>query len=185
VSPDDKQKLKLLLVATAAYYGARIPDDALALYAEDLEDLPLESIQSALRDLRRDPKTTRLPLPAVIRQKLAPEALSDEDLAIEAVNRIFQAVARFGWPNPVAAREMIGEVGWRVVEMDGGWQTVCRELNEDNKVGYRAQWKGLALVQIRRARMGIVGGPSLPAPDMASHVRGLLKSMPPEPGESS
>ena len=177
MTQDEKQHLKALLVAMALYYGQEIADAALGLYVEDLEDLALADVQRVLRELRRDPKTTRMPLPAVVRARIVPEAMSDEDLAIEAVNRIFEAVARWGWNNAARAKLMIGELGWKVVEMDGGWLTVCQELTEDNKGTFRAQWKGLALVQIRRAKAGILEAPRLPQASVLP-ISGFLKQMP-------
>lgn len=154
-------ELKTLILAMTAYYGQQIPDEVIAMYAEDLSDLPIEAVRHAMSELRRDPKVTRFPLPAVIRDRIQP-ADTDEMNAQEAVSRVIQAVGRFGWTNGPAAREFVGDLGWKIVERDGGWQTVCQSLNEENLGVYRAQWKGLALTLLRRAKLGLVDGPSLP-----------------------
>lgn len=162
MSPAEQQQLKALIVATALYYGQEIPDPALKLYVEDLADLPFAVVAEAIKQVRRDPKTTRFPLPAVIRDKIAP-AETDELQAMEAAARIPEAVSRFGWNNPGPARLFIGELGWVVVQRDGGWSNVCQVLNEDNLGTLKAQWRNLALGELKRARMGILHeAPSLP-----------------------
>jgi hypothetical protein len=44
----------------------------LCLYVEDLADLPFDAVMGAIKRLRRDPKITRFPLPAIIRDRVAP-----------------------------------------------------------------------------------------------------------------
>jgi hypothetical protein len=164
VTAQEIQQLKALIVATALYYGQTIPDNVLALYVEDLADLPFLGVAAAIRDVRRDPKTTRFPLPAVIRARLMP-APSDEGEAQEAVSRLIAAVSKFGWVQPKAAREFMGELAWTVVEREGGWSNVCSELNESNIGMLRAQWRDLAESLSARSRAGTLNTPpALPKP---------------------
>lgn len=153
MSPQEIRQLKALLVATSMYYGQEFRDEVINLFVEDLCDLPFESVVQAIKEARRDPRTTRFPLPAVIRGKIE-TGPSDEDQAIEAVSRIVAAVSRFGWNNPDRAKLFIGGLGWRVVEMEGGWTTVCETLNNDNIGTLRAQWRGIAKSSIARAKAG-------------------------------
>lgn len=67
---DVKKELKILIIQTLGYYGQEVSDDVLRMYAEDLADLPLDAVRTALMVLRRDPKVTRFPLPGVIRAKI-------------------------------------------------------------------------------------------------------------------
>lgn len=150
---EEKAQLMLLISGTSAYYGQELRDDVLALYVEDLEDLSFAHVAAAIKAVRRDPKTTRFPLPALIRDKIAPQPTEENDAA-EAAARIAGAVRRYGWTNSDRAREYIGELGWRVVQLDGGWQNVCETLTEDNLGTYRAQWRGLALSVVRRVKAG-------------------------------
>lgn len=162
MTPQEVAKLKLLIIGTSKYYGQQVQDDVLALYVEDLEDLPFELVVQAFKDVRRDPKTTRFPLPALIRDRIAP-ANTDENDAQAAVNRVIEAVSRFGWSNPDRAEAFIGELGWRVVRSDGGWRQVCEALTSENLNTSRAQWRTLALALIRRSRMGTLDtAPALP-----------------------
>lgn len=163
MSPQEKQQLKALIVATGLYFGHEIPDSVLPLYVEDLADLNFADVTRAIGEARRDPRTTRFPLPAVIRAKLTP-SVSDEDVAAEAAARITGAVRMYGNTNADRARKYIGELGWRVVQLDGGWQNVCETLTQDNLGTFRAQWRNLALTTARQAKLGTLKevGPALP-----------------------
>jgi hypothetical protein len=177
MSPLEIQQLKALIVATAMYYGHALPDQVLALYLEDLADLPFAAVVDAIKEARRDPKTTRFPLPAVIRAKIAPVE-SDDDLAIEAVSRVVAAVSRYGWCNSERARDFVGELGWRVVEMEGGWKTVCETLTQDNIGTLRAQWRNLARSSITRGKAGTLDvAPRLPEPKRGGELIRLGESM--------
>lgn len=179
----EKQQLKALVVATAMYYSQDIPDTVLEMFVEDLEDLPFIAVAQALKDVRRDPKTIRCPLPALIRNRIQP-AETDENQALAAVSRVISAVSRFGWNNAGQAREYIGELGWSLVQLDGGWMTVCETLNQDNLGTMRAQWRQLAMSQIQRAKSGTINqAPALPVSVMDGLVglpnfQKLLQEMP-------
>jgi hypothetical protein len=168
------QQLKALIVATSSYYGHQIPDQVLLLYVEDLADLPFPAVAQAIRDVRRDPRTTRFPLPAVIRARIQP-APTDEGEAQEAVSRLIDSVARFGWTNGAAAKAHMGELAWLVVQREGGWQNVCANLNQDNLGMTRAQWRQLAMSLLSRAKAGTLGqAPSLPAPNAGAKMPALI-----------
>jgi hypothetical protein len=156
VTQEEKQALKKLLLAMARYYGQEIEDDALLLHVEDLADLPFQRVVLAMKEVRRDPKTTRLPLPAVIRARIEPSR-SDEGLAIEAASRITSAVSRYGWTNESRARGYVGELGWLVVELNGGWLSICETLTADNLGTFRAQFRQLALSQLQSSAPSDIG----------------------------
>jgi hypothetical protein len=158
------QMLKKLLVATAAYYGQQVPDNVLALYVEDLADLPFVDVARVLREIRRDPKTTRCPLPAAIRAKLRPVD-TDEGIALAAVTRMIEAVSRYGWNNTEKAKEFCGELAWSIVTADGGWMKVCENLDPETLGVARAQWAKMALNNLHRSRAGTLrSAPALPGP---------------------
>ena len=163
MTPDEIQKLKALIIATAMYFGHEIPDAVLPLYAEDLSDLPFDDVYRAIGEIRRDPRTTRFPLPAAIREKALP-GMNPESAALEAVSRVIRAVSRVGPYDLERARAMVGELGWEIVIREGGWENVCQVLTFDNETSLRAQWRNLALSVIDRARAGLTEAPSLPSP---------------------
>lgn len=156
---DEAQKLKLLFLATAAYYSHEVKDAALALYVEDLADLPYEAVAGALAALRRDPKTRRCPLPADIRAKLTPESDPEAEATVIA-GRILAAISRIGPYNVAAARQAIGEVGWQVVEGSGGWENLCQIDNDDIGI-HRAQWRSHAKALLQRGNVTPIR-PALP-----------------------
>lgn len=161
----EKQQLKAILVATALYYGQEIADSALALFVEDLEDLPFPQIVQALKEIRRDPKTTRLPLPAVIRAKLNPE-VDERSQAVMVSNSIWDAVGKFGWPNPDRAKAFLGELAWTTVERGGGWLNICQDANQSEPSIMKAQIRDLAVAVIQSAKSGQLHRlPELPKPE--------------------
>lgn len=172
------QRIKALIVATSAYYGQKLDDHVVAMYAEDLVDLPVEQIERVLKEVRRDPKTTRFPLPAIIRDRLTP-AITPENEALESVSRIIAAVSNIGPYQLERAKEFIGTLGWEVVKAEGGWENVCMNLTDDNVGMLRAQWKHLALAKIARAKNGLTDtAPALPAPSGPINLTKLLPEMP-------
>ena len=80
----------------------------------------------------------------------------DSDNAREAAERIVHAVSRYGWSNLTLAKEYIGELGWKCVEMQGGWQTVCSEVTHENQGFLKAQYREYCRTLIHRGRKGIL-----------------------------
>jgi hypothetical protein len=136
---EERQQLKALFVATSLYYGQEIHDQALELYVSDLEDLPFAGVTQAMKDLRREVKTTRCPLPAAIRAKLNPTVDPEAHAALIS-NEIVEAIGRVG---PYYTPEFSPEAA-EVVRLEGGWQRVCEVVTNDNLSIYKAQWRQLA-----------------------------------------
>lgn len=80
----------------------------------------------------------------------------DSDLAIEAANRVVEAMTKFGWNNPGDAQKFLGEIGWYVVNRNGGWKALCENVQSRDIQIYRAQFRELALSAIRRHRLGLL-----------------------------
>lgn len=161
---NSRPELIALIIATSAYYGQKLEDLVVQMYADDLSDLPLEQVRAAIAQLRRDPKINRFPLPATIRDRIHPADTLEAD-AREAASRIIQCVSSCGPYQPLEARSRIGSLGWYVVERMGGWWNVCEMLTYDNMAGLQAQWRELAISAYKRAQMGTLNiPPSLPEP---------------------
>lgn len=139
MTADEKQRLKALFVATGVYYGHEIPDQALRLYVTDLEDLPFAEVEHAIGSLRRDPKTQRCPLPAMIRARVQPE-LDSESQAVLVSSEIVEAIGRVG---PYRIPELSPEA-MEVIRLEGGWKRLCEVVTNDNLSFYKAQWRQLA-----------------------------------------
>lgn len=154
----EKQVLKERLLATALYFSQELDDSAVQLFVEDLEDLDFHTVLETLKQLRRDPKTTRLPLPAIIRARIQPPE-SDEDESKQAAARILMAIGKFGWSNSEQAKQFIGRLGWEVVQYQGGWTRVCELVDDNNFNSFQAQWRDLAGSIRRRAAAGLHNTP--------------------------
>lgn len=153
------QQLKAYLALTAAYYGKQLDDAVIAMYAEDLADLPLAEVKRAIVLLRRDESIRHCPLPAQIRARLAP-AETAEDQARIAEASVHLAISRFGWNNPELAKEHMGELAWEGVKRSGGWREVCEQA--DGGIS-RAQMRNLLEAIYRSAQAGrLEERPALP-----------------------
>lgn len=136
------QVVKSEYVTLARYYRTILPNDLVQMYAEDLEDLPLDAVTQAMVKLRRQPGRRTLPLPADIREACAPGAVTGR--AQDIAGRIGEAISRFGYTHPQAAREYIGTVGWAVCERMGGWTHICNTLTADRMGTFHAQCREMA-----------------------------------------
>lgn len=158
MTDEEKKRLKTIIVTTGMLFGKEYTDETLLMIVEDLSDLNFHQVSEAYKHCRSDHRRKQAPFPAEIRNMLHPIEL-DEDEAREAAARIIAGVSKFGWPNQTAAREFIGELGWCVVERQGGWQTICAELTDENVGMLQAQFRELAASMRRRAKIGIFNIP--------------------------
>lgn len=141
----EKQQLKALYVATSLYYGYDLPDEALKLYVEDLNDLPYQDVARAIGEIRRDPKNNRCPLPATIRAKLQP--IIDPELeADHLVGLVVQAISRVG---PYRIPEL-PPVAMELIKLEGGWENICSMVTDSNLATFKAQWRRLATVLLKK-----------------------------------
>lgn len=156
----DLTELKSVIAITAAYYGRDLLPKVIQMRAADLCDLPFERLRWAYETYRRNVKHKSDPLPAQIRELIEPSIESDEAVATEAVARVITSVSKFGYNRGGDARQFIGELGWRIVEFQGGWGHLCRSLGDSIEITTaQAQWKKLALSTLERARNGTLEKP--------------------------
>lgn len=134
--------LREMIILTASYYSKTLSEPLLDMYAEDLSDLPVNAVLSAYQAYRRNPKNKAFPLPAQIREIVAPEA-DPEAEARAILDRIITAINKFGWPQGEAAKAYVGPIGWRIVENNGGWMKLC-ESNFIHNPGLLAQARNRA-----------------------------------------
>lgn len=138
-----KSNLLETIALTFTYYnpGQVLPNPVVAMYGEDLADLPINECIRAYRNYRLNSKNTKFPLPAQIRAIVRPEEyISAEAQAREIAARICGAIPKYGWSNTAQARAFIGEIGWRAVERQGGWQYLCENVGANiNPTSFQAQ----------------------------------------------
>ena len=141
-----------------AYYQITLDDYILDMYASDLKDFSSADISNAFSTLRKDPKVSRFPMPAKIISVLSPKT-TDLDNSNEVAQRIFGAVKKFGWSNREDAKTYIGDLGWKVVDMTGGWGQLCETLNDRMIPTLTAQYRDLAKGLMTKARAGQLDRP--------------------------
>lgn len=113
-------------------------------------DVACKAVEKAFVTRRaRDPFPSVADLVALVRP-----GLKDEDQAVEAANRIIQAISNHGWNNVKDAQAFIGEVGWYVVVRNGGWVAICERVKASDVGMHRAQFREAALAAIRRHKAG-------------------------------
>lgn len=153
------QKLKEVIVLTAAYYNQTISNEVLLMYVQDLAEFDYQNVIKAYSEYRRNPKNLRMPLPAQIIQLLNPE-ISDDSLAIDSASRVIEAVSKIGWNNSQQAKEYIGDLGWSAVQAFGGWEFICLNLGVDIQLStFNAQIRDIAKSKIHKAKLGMHDGP--------------------------
>lgn len=83
-------------------------------------------------------------------------------VAREAASLILGAISRHGWCNPKEARTYMGELAWKVTEMQGGWAEICESTTNQNKVHLQAQWRDLAEAILAKPAGSFDQPPGLP-----------------------
>jgi hypothetical protein len=136
------QAIKRAIVMTAEYYGRQLSETVLEMYAEDLADLPADRVCVGYQQYRRNPTNKTFPLPAQIRELVAPEQfVAVETQAREIAARIMGAIPKFGWANPKEAQVFIGPEGWACVSRAGGWRYLCENTNARQAPMMQAQFR--------------------------------------------
>ncbi|MFI5342844.1 MAG: hypothetical protein ACHQUC_01350 [Chlamydiales bacterium] len=150
--------IKKLLIEDAAFYDAQMNEIKLNTWSESLQNIKPEEIRRAQLYFRSQPGRRQIPMPADIINFFIP-ALDDDSKARDAASRICSAIREFGYTNPEKAKTYIGELGWRVVERQGGWVRLCEEMHDDQLAIFQAQARDLAKAQIQFAKAGLLDSP--------------------------
>lgn len=122
------------------------------LYLEALKPYGLEKVNRALMTYMMDlDKYSKIPTIRAIKIKMGAVKISKDLQAKETAAKILSAISKFGYSvslNDVKLddiKKYVGVIGWRVVELQGGWNTICESVTNVNKPTYQAQWRDLAL----------------------------------------
>ena len=127
MNQENRARIGKTIALTAEYYGRELKREVISMMVDDLIDLPLNDVLKAYDRYRQDHKNRTMPLPAQIMAILNP-VLDPDNAAREILGRILDAQARFGYTWPKEAREHVGEIGWGLVTVYGGWQNFCQGL---------------------------------------------------------
>ena len=118
--------VKRELIGMAGAFGADLNDMTLSWYMAQFKAYDPEVVLSALRQYGSGTKFAKLPTPQQVLSLINPE-VSEDGQAVEAAARIISAVAKYGYTGSESAKEYIGGLGWKVVELVG-WVEICRTL---------------------------------------------------------
>jgi hypothetical protein len=161
-------------VLVSNYYNQNLTINQLNAYSDDVKGIHPKLLKHAFELYRRDPANQFMPRPNQILKYINKES-SPESAANEVVGRINYAISRFGYPSPEKAKEYIGELGWLLVERDGGWEEVCRNSDLKTKGIRDAQLRDRALAIIERSSLGILNAPPrLPSINKMLSMKELL-----------
>ena len=116
-------------------------------------DKAAAAVEAAIMERRGN---ERFPSIADLVQRCAPQVL-DADTAVEVAARIWGAIGKFGWANFSDARNWIGEVGWHIVSINGGWQRICETAQAKDVGVWKAQLRDHAAAALRRHKAGVLG----------------------------
>lgn len=118
-------------------------------------DRAVAAVEEAIIERRGN---DRMPSIGDLVQRCAPQVL-DADTAVEVAGRIWTAISKFGQYRALDAAGWIGEVGWYVVQNNGGWQRICETALSKDQGIWKAQLRDHAAAAIRRQRAGLLNAP--------------------------
>jgi len=144
------------IAISAELYQRSLSDGALGAIMHELKVFDSRAVCEAIRRCRKE--LNYFPSISQIIERLPGHEDLSEAEAIDATNRIFTAVAKYGYTNSTAAKNYIGELGWESVRRFGGWQSLC----ESSMVGdssLRAQMRQTCLSTKKLAQAGKLNNP--------------------------
>ena len=168
-----------MISAMSRMTGADLDEIAISLYHQALKPLGYEQVNNALKAMFED-INSRSPMPSIkqIKEKIGVSELDSDDMANIIAGKITGAVRKYGYNSPEAARKYIGEEGWAVVEMQGGWARICEHLSDDQIPIYHAQWRKMIQAVLKNPEQAI-GKRTALNPDKEPHrvISALTKSL--------
>lgn len=152
---------KIKILELAAFYEKTLTDEQVRVYSEFLAvRLTTHELVQAIALYCDDPKNEFFPRPVSKLVALIKEPIDDDSTAREVAARIVAAIPKFGWCNQEAAKNFVGEIGWAVIEKQGGWPYLCEHYGVDIQMSaFQAQVRDLAKSQIHLAKRGLADTP--------------------------
>lgn len=146
-------RIKNHLKALSEVYGKNLSDTTAIIFLNLLSKFSEDEVINALNLCMSELKY--FPTISDIVNRISPPVNEDSE-AREAAARICEAIAKYGWTQPEKARLHVGEIGWYVVEREGGWQRICENTFSDNLPILKSQWRELAKSAILRNKQGLL-----------------------------
>jgi hypothetical protein len=144
-----RQQIMLAYSALRDFFQVRISDRALENYADDLEDIDADTVVAALRQLRREPGRSKIPLPSEVRALTSDDTETIDDKAVALAGRVMQSIGKFGYMKGPEAHAWLGDAGWQIVIAKGGWYNLCANTMSGENAFF-AQCRELAKGIIRK-----------------------------------
>lgn len=154
---DNRTTLSRIVAALGEYYDKPLSPTQIAMYVEDLTGMEPQALIAAVKAYRSDAKNERFPLPAKLKALANPE-MDPEQHGVIVANEIVGAISHCG---PYRTPKLSG-VAMQVIDMEGGWQTLCELVTNDNLGTFKAQWRNLAKALAGRqnfhSQLATIGG---------------------------
>lgn len=118
-----------LLKLAIFYRDEKLTSQHIAMYAETLKHIDLQTIKFCVAEYCKDPKNSFFPVPPTKILRYAEKPKEDaHDVGVVTAARVLQAVNKFGWANSESAMNFIGPIGQNAVRVFGGWTFICENL---------------------------------------------------------
>ena len=127
-------------------------EDSLAIWHEMLEDMDLPIVKLAVKRMIATLKYP--PSVADLRESVANLALQGAPTAGQAWGQITAAIGRYGYYQPDAAHQALGDDLWSMVRQIGGWTHLCEADNLD-VIGAQFERRYQAMTDKRRERIQV------------------------------
>lgn len=152
MTPEQKE-FAGIIYAIAEMTNTVVSDFMLQLYDEQLSPLGYPKVNAALKRVFAD-AGARKGFPTVndIKKEMGASELNPDDEANLIAGNIVGAIRRIGSYNHEGAREAIGEIGWKVVNMLGGWAPLCERVHDDDLPTYTAQFRQMAKAMLNNQK---------------------------------
>lgn len=156
MNQQERDDLAKKLINIALFYGNYdLTKSAVIQYINILELFYNKSYidyVNALNSYSAETSNKNFPAPSQLKQYLFPSSSSRQQ-AQEIAQRCFGAIRKFGYTKPVQAKEYIGELGWRLIERRGGWNSHCTETRESDVPILTAQFRESIGVYIEQGKI--------------------------------
>lgn len=169
---------KQFWVAVGSYYRTTLPDVTVAMYAKDVEHVPVAKLMELFEVYRKDSRNKFAPMPGWFLEALNPASKIDPRMvAIELARKLDKAVKDHGssWDEGYfgetanwwqakgkvfysfkeAAIEELGEIGYNLIQLRGGWRSFRQAANDMTEGTFIAQVRDEAMAMITNAKAGV------------------------------
>jgi hypothetical protein len=138
------------------------------LYYNALEPLGLEAIYCVMLWFYANSRGGRNNFPSIadIKEKIVGKPPAPKEDANAIANRIYSAIARYGYCGDKEAEKYIGDIGWAAIGGSMGYINACKSVIDSEKSYHIAQWRDHSEAMIGK----LLRGEDINAPIMAIDV---------------